>query len=117
MKLIVAVVQNGDADALFRRLAEAGIGATRIGSSGGYLRHANATLFIGIDESRLDHCLSLLRETCGRRMHLAPAWAAEIGDIDLASVNPTEQGGGIYMVFPVDRFVRIERTLAAGLPV
>lgn len=114
MKLVVAVVQNGDADALFRRLAEAGIGATRIGSSGGYLRHANATVFIGVEEDRLAVCLDLLKSTCGRRMHRAPAWAAEIGEIDLASVTPTEQGGGIYMVFPVDRFVRIERAIVAG---
>lgn len=114
MKLIVAVVQNGDADALFRRLAEAGIGATRIGSSGGYLRHANATVFIGVEEERLAICLEHLRATCGRRMHRAPAWAAEIGEIDLAAVTPTEQGGGIYMVFPVERFVKIERVLAAG---
>ena len=114
MKLIVAVVQNRDADALFRRLAEAGIGATRIGSSGGYLRHANATLFIGIEKERLAECLQMLRETCGRRVHRAPAWAAEIGEIDLAAVSPTEEGGGIVFVFPVERFVRIERAIAAG---
>jgi len=113
MKLIFAVVQNRDADALFRRLAEAGIGATRIGSSGGYLRHANATIFIGIEEVRLAECLALLRETCGRRVHQAPAWAAEIGDVDLASVSPTEQGGGIYFVLPVERFVRLPRRVVA----
>jgi uncharacterized protein YaaQ len=109
MKLIFAVVQNRDADALFRRLAEAGIGATRIGSSGGYLRHANATVFIGIEEVRLGECLAIVRETCGRRVHRAPDLAAEIGDGDLASVTPTEQGGGIYVVLPLERFVRIPR--------
>ena len=113
MKLIFAVVQNRDADALFRRLNQAGIGATRIGSSGGYLRHANATVFIGVEEQRLTECIALVRETCGRRIHRAPAWAAEIGDIDLASVSPTEEGGGIYMILPVDRFIRIERALVA----
>jgi hypothetical protein len=35
--------------------------------------------------------------------------AAEIGDGDLASVTPTEQGGGIYVVLPLERFVRIPR--------
>jgi uncharacterized protein YaaQ len=114
MKLIVAVVQNRDADALFRRLSDAGIGATRIGSSGGYLRHANATVFIGIEEVRLAECIQVLRETCGRRVHHAPDLAAEIGDGDLASVMPSEQGGGIFFVMPLERFVRIQREVAAG---
>ena len=112
MKLVFAIVQNRDADALFRRLAETGIGATRIVSSGGYLRHANATVFIGVEAARLAECLAIVQETCGRRVHQAPNLAAEIGDVDLASVTPTEQGGGVCFILPVERFERLERMVA-----
>jgi uncharacterized protein YaaQ len=113
MKLIIAIVQNQDADALFRRLAGAGIGATRIGSSGGYLRHANATVFIGVDDDRLAECAAIVQSTCGRRVHRMPDLAAELGDGDMSSITPTEQGGGICFILPIERFVRIPRELVA----
>lgn len=113
MKLIFAVVQNRDADALFRKLADEGIRATRIGSSGGYLRNANATIFIGIEEARLRHCLAIVEETCRRRVHRV---AAETGEFDLASIAPMEQGGGVIFVMPVERFVRMERLPSTPLP-
>jgi len=115
MHLIFAVVQNHDADMLFRRLADEGIGATRIGSSGGFLRHANATIFIGVERERLDDAIAILRVTCGRRIHRAPAWTVDSSEADFSAVSPTEQGGGIFFVMPVDRFERLERREIAGI--
>lgn len=113
MKLIVAVIQNQDTDTLFRSLAEEGMRATRVASSGGYLRHANATVFIGIEEERLARCIDIVRRTCGQRIHRVPTGAvAEMGDLDLESITPVQQGGGVLFVMPVERFVQIRPALA-----
>ena len=46
MKLLMAVIQNEDEEALVQDLQDHDIGATRIGSSGGFLRASNVTLLI-----------------------------------------------------------------------
>jgi uncharacterized protein YaaQ len=110
MKLVVAVVHDLDADPLFRSLAAAGMRATRIGSSGGYLRNANATVFIGIENDRLRECVEIVDRICRRRVHRVPSGAVpEFADVELESIAPVQQGGGVLFVMPVERFVRIAR--------
>jgi uncharacterized protein YaaQ len=87
--------------------------ATRVASSGGYLRNANATVFIGIEDERLPRCLDIVRRACGQRVHHMPTGAvAEMGDLDLESITPVQQGGGVLFVMPVERFVQIAPALA-----
>jgi uncharacterized protein YaaQ len=113
MKLVIAVIQNQDTDAIFRSLSEAGLRATRVASSGSYLRNANATVFIGVDDARLPECLEILKRTCGQRVHRMPTGAmAEMGDLDEESITPVQQGGGVVFVMRVERFVQIAPALA-----
>jgi uncharacterized protein YaaQ len=113
MKLVIAVIQNQDTDTLFRSLAAEGLRATRVASSGGYLRNANATVFIGVEADRLERCLEIVRSTCHQRVHRMPSGAmAEMGDLDLESITPVQQGGGVLFVMPVERFVQFAPSLA-----
>jgi uncharacterized protein YaaQ len=60
-KLIIAVVQNEDADNVVDALLENEFRATRLASTGGFLRRGNTTLMIGADESEVDRVLDLIR--------------------------------------------------------
>jgi uncharacterized protein YaaQ len=60
-KLIIAVVQNEDADAVVDALLEDEFRATRLASTGGFLRRGNTTLMIGADEEQVDQVLDLIR--------------------------------------------------------
>jgi len=60
-KLIIAVVQNEDADGVVDALLEAEFRATRLASTGGFLRRGNTTLMIGADEGDVDDVLDLIR--------------------------------------------------------
>src|SRR4029453_11946348 len=60
-KLIIAVVQNEDADAVVDALLEEEFRATRLASTGGFLRRGNTTLMIGADEDQVDRVLDLIR--------------------------------------------------------
>lgn len=60
-KLIIAVVQNEDADAVVDALLEQEFRATRLASTGGFLRRGNTTLMIGADEEQVDQVLDLIR--------------------------------------------------------
>lgn len=71
MKLIIAVVQNEDADAVVDALLEEDFRATRLASTGGFLRRGNTTLMIGADEDQVDRVLDLIRQHA--RTGAAPA--------------------------------------------
>lgn len=74
-KLIIAVVQNEDADGVVDALLEDEFRATRLASTGGFLRRGNTTLMVGADEEQVDRVLDLIRGHA--RSGAAPADAAE----------------------------------------
>jgi uncharacterized protein YaaQ len=60
-KLIIAVVQNEDADGVVDALLDQDLRATRLASTGGFLRRGNTTLLVGADEDQVDLVLELIR--------------------------------------------------------
>lgn len=89
-KLIIAVVQNEDADAVVDALLEEDFRATRLASTGGFLRRGNTTLMIGSDEDQVDQVLDLIRRHARSGVvpsdespGLAPPAAATVFVLDL----------------------------------
>ena len=74
MKLIIAIIDDSDAVKLMDKLVEEEIGATRLSSSGGFLKKGNTSLLIGVEEHKVDLTLSIIRRCCKQRqkMTLAP---------------------------------------------
>ncbi len=71
-RLVVAIVQNEDADTVVNALMAAGHRLTRINTVGGFLRRGNATLLIGVDAPRLNDVLGLIQDNCQPRNEPAP---------------------------------------------
>ena len=67
MKLIIAIVHKDDAGPVLDELLRREYRATRINSSGGFLRQGNSTLLIGVDEADVDHVIAAIRATAKRR--------------------------------------------------
>ncbi|MBA3337334.1 MAG: cyclic-di-AMP receptor [Chloroflexia bacterium] len=83
-KLIIAVVQNEDADNVVDALLEDEFRATRLASTGGFLRRGNTTLMIGSDEDQVDRVLDLIRKHA--RSEAAPADAGVVTQPAAATV-------------------------------
>lgn len=109
MKLIIAVVQNEDEDALVQDLQDHEIGATRIGSSGGFLRASNVTLMIAVQDDHVDQVVDFLRKHCKRRTrHLHPLLPNLEARERFLGAIPVEVGGAIVFVLPVERLEKID---------
>lgn len=67
MKLIIAVVQNEDADAVVDALLENDFRATRLASTGGFLRRGNTTIMIGVQDEQVDTVLDFIRQEARSR--------------------------------------------------
>lgn len=109
MKLIMAVIQHEDEDALVQALEEASIASTRIGSSGGFLRASNVTMMMAVQDDRVEAILELLKKHCKRRTrHLYPLLPnLEARERFLGSI-PVEVGGATVFILPVEQILRID---------
>jgi uncharacterized protein YaaQ len=109
MQLLIAIVQNEDANNLQERLAALNFRMTRINTVGGFLVRGNSTLLIGVEDERMDEVLAALRATCHtRRVFMNPMPpVAEPTHVSL--MNPIEVviGGATVFTFPVLRFLRL----------
>lgn len=109
MKLVIAVVQGKDAEALLHALTDEGFRATQINSAGGFLRESNVTLLIGVDDADVDRVRILVQENCHSRTRfvnpLMPV--ADVGDYYSASPVEVLVGGATMFVLSVSRYERL----------
>jgi uncharacterized protein YaaQ len=109
MKLVIAIVQDYDTDRLLREVSAAGLRATRIASTGGFLRMGNTTVFLGVDEERIQTCLEILAATCRSRVERPPAHVMEeFGLLGPGTFTEVTIGGAVVFIVPVQDFIRIE---------
>ena len=71
MKLVIAIVQDEDTDALTQALVAAGHRFTKVSTTGSFLRTGNSSLLIGVEDSQVANVMNVLRRTCRRRTQIA----------------------------------------------
>jgi len=61
MKMIIAIVRDRDTNPVSTALTSAEFRVTHIASTGGFLRRGNSTLFVGVDDEKVDVALDVIR--------------------------------------------------------
>ncbi|HET9456788.1 MAG TPA: cyclic-di-AMP receptor [Candidatus Limnocylindrales bacterium] len=109
MKLVVAIVHNEDAGALVDALLEKEYRATRLHSSGGFLKQSNATVILGVEDEKVDEVLGVIRETCNARTQVVNPMPPimEPGEFFMPYPLEVEVGGATVFILPVERFERL----------
>ncbi len=104
-KLLIIIASDTDADTLIQKLVQRGYPATKVSSTGGFLRRGNATIFSGVDADDVDNVIALVRSECEARTEYLPAQALPFPESILPS-EPVEvrTGGAIVFVVSVERF-------------
>ena len=64
MKLVTAIIRDTDNEAISQALTSAGFGVTCIASTGGFLRHGQKTLLIGLEDHQVQTALDIIRKNC-----------------------------------------------------
>lgn len=105
MKLIVAVVQDQDSNRLSNALTKAKFRATKLASTGGFLRSGNTTFLIGTDDSLVASALSI-RDNCRAREQMVAPVSPMGGNADSYIPYPVEVevGGATVFVLPIEQF-------------
>ena len=109
MKLVVAIVHNEDAGVLVDALLEREYRATRLHSSGGFLKQSNATVIVGVEDAQVDEVITIVRENCNSRTQVVNPMPPimEPGEFFMPYPLEVEVGGATVFVLPVERFERL----------
>ncbi|MGI6129185.1 MAG: cyclic-di-AMP receptor [bacterium] len=109
MKMIIAVVQDKDAQQLLEKLLSEGHRATRLSTTGGFLRQGNTTFMIGVQDDKTEEVLHIIEETCRSRRQVVTPWVPLGGTVDSYVPYPMEVtvGGATVFVLPVEDFRKL----------
>ena len=107
MKLIFAIVQSDDTRRLIKALIKHNISCTRISSTGGFLSGGNSTLMIGVENSRLEETLGVIKEKSSVRKEymVIPTTMHGFADAKSAPV-PVMLGGATVFVVDAEGFYK-----------
>lgn len=108
MKLLIAIVQDKDANRLSNEFIDNDIRATRLSTTGGFLKSGNTTFMIGLEDDRVDDVLTMIKEASHTRQQFMTPPVNLDAQLDSTSSYPVEVqvGGATVFVMPVEQFHR-----------
>ncbi|MCI6292138.1 MAG: cyclic-di-AMP receptor [Eubacteriales bacterium] len=109
MKLIIAIVQDEDASRLISSLMNEGYSATKLATTGGFLRSGNTTLLLGVDDNKFDGAMAVIEKVCKSRKQIATSPSPMAGSTGVYAPYPIEVmvGGATIFVLNVEQFTKI----------
>ena len=110
MKLIVAIVNNDDSQAVLSELTRTGFSVTDLSTSGAFLRSKNATLLIGVEDERVSQAIEIISQFSSHRTQPMPKNTADYITDTFAQKNPSGKitvGGATVFVVDVEQFYKL----------
>lgn len=107
MKLLITIVQDQDVPILLDTLMQEGYSATKLASTGGFLRVGNTTLLIGVEDDRVDSALALIKKVSKKREQYELDPMTPLSSALLPKMDKVTVGGAIVFIVDVERFEKI----------
>lgn len=109
MKLVLAIVNNDDSQALSHNLVKEGFSATKLATTGGFLRVGNTTIIVGVEDEKVQTVLDIIGQNCKKRKEMVPSAIAAPFATGIYSGLPIEVtvGGATVFVVDVERFEKV----------
>ncbi len=107
MKLILAIVNSEDAPVVLSELTGNGFIVTKLSTSGGFLRAGNVTMFLGVEEDRVQAALDIIKEFSSQRKESVPISSGYMGDAMLSLPVEVTVGGATVFILDVEQFYKL----------
>ncbi|MEE5992536.1 MAG: cyclic-di-AMP receptor [Oscillospiraceae bacterium] len=103
MKLVFAIVNGDDSQAVSKALMKAGFFATKLASTGSFLSAGNTTFLTCVENERVDEVIEVIREKSHKRKEFVPT------SVSMGMNFPVEVevGGATVFVTDVERFEKL----------
>ncbi len=109
MKLIFSIVNDDDAPRVLSVLNRAGFSATKLASTGGYLKSGNTTFISGVEDEKVDQAIALIGQNAKKRtqiIHDTTSMGLE-GFHTMALPLEIKVGGATVFVLNIERFEKL----------
>lgn len=109
MKLVLAVVQDDDSGELVERLVKNKFSATKLASTGGFLKEGNTTLMVGVPVEQVEEVIGIIKEVCRSRKQTFTTPIPPTGSASVFIPYPIDVmvGGATIFVLDIDRFEKV----------
>ena len=106
MKMITAIINNNDSDAVCSSLREEGFYFTKMSTTGGFLRNGNTTVLMGTEDDRVADALEIIRANSRKRTADAPV--PVMGNVEMGlPMSSVTIGGATVFVTAVEQFEKM----------
>ena len=108
MKLVIGIINSEDANDLLAEITKASFQATKLSTSGGFLKLGNVTVLVGVEDERVDEVVEIFRSCCSRRTQMIPTTPPYMGEgfVSAAPVQVTI-GGATLFIIDVDKMIKL----------
>lgn len=103
MKLVFAIVNGDDSQAVSKALMKAGFFATKLASTGSFLSAGNTTFLTCVEDHRVDEVIRVIHEKSHKRKQFVPTGVGAGIDFPVE----VEVGGATVFVTDVERFEKL----------
>ena len=109
MKLVIAIVQDDDANDLIELITDKGFRVTKLATTGGFLKAGNTTLLIGVEKIKVDEVLAIIEAACKTRKQIITSPSSVAGSTGVFMPFPieVEVGGANVFVVDVDKYMKV----------
>ena len=108
MKLVVAIVQDQDAQNVITDLTEKEYRVTKLASTGGFLKAGNTTLLSGVDKDQVDEVIAIIEKNCKTREITTSLLTVTMpGDTYIPYPLEVKVGGATVFVLDVEQHIKI----------
>jgi len=109
MKLVLAIIHDEDAYLVMDELTYKGYSATKLASTGGFLRAGNTTLICGVNDDKVKEVTDIIENKCKSRKQITSIGSTQDTTAELQNPFPVEVtvGGATIFVLEVSEFKKI----------
>lgn len=107
MKLILAIMSDDDAGTVSKNLTKNKFQVTKLASTGGFLKMGNTTLLIGVDDSKVEAAIEIIKEFSSRRKEIVASNIPFEGAECISVPIEVEIGGATIFVVDVEQFLKV----------
>lgn len=106
MKLVLAIINYDDANAVTHALTKKGFSSTKLATTGGFLLSNNITLMVGVEDKMVQTVIDVIKEYSHSRKQVIPTGDLSF-DFDTNMPLEVSVGGATIFVLDVDRFEKV----------
>ncbi|MBQ7116419.1 MAG: cyclic-di-AMP receptor [Clostridia bacterium] len=108
MKLVIGIINSDDANDLLSEITKASFQATKLSTSGGFLKMGNVTVLVGVEDEKVDEVVGIFKNCCSRRTQMIPTAPPYLGEgfVSAAPVQVTI-GGATLFIIDVDKMIKL----------